>query len=71
MDFVAYQLLDQSDIPDTVWKETIVYDEGKDGTNIWGHIATLKSIDRSHRFELLLKVAKLLLVIQCRGGKGV
>ena len=45
-EFVAYQLLDQPDIPDTVREEAIVYDAGKDGTkcyrmdSIWDHIAT-------------------------------
>ena len=58
-EFVAYQLLDQPDIPDTVWEETIVYHEGKDGTTIWGHIATL-NVDG---FELLSKVARMVLVI--------
>ena len=68
-EFVAYQLLDRPDIPRTVWEEAIVYVKGKDGTkhyrmdSIWGQIATLKNIDGSHRFELLWKVAKLVLVI--------
>ena len=68
-EFVAYQLLDQPDIPDTVWKGAIVYNEGKDGAkhyrmdSIWGHIATIKNVDGSHSFELLSKVAKLVLVI--------
>ena len=31
--------------------------------SIWGHIATIKNVDGSHSFELLSKVAKLVLVI--------
>ena len=69
-EFVAFQLLEEYDIPQVIWNEAIVYDEGgKEGTkhyrmdSIWGHIATIKNVNGSCRFELLSKVAKLVLVI--------
>ena len=46
-----------------------MYDEGEEGTkhyrmdSIWGHVATVKNVDGSQSFELLSKVAKLVLVI--------
>lgn len=56
-EFVAFQFLVQSDIPQVIWNEATVYDEGgKEGEkhfrmdSIWGHIATIKNVDGSCRF---------------------
>ena len=47
----------------------IVYDEGQEGAkhyrmdSIWSHISKIANVDGSYRFELLSKVAMLVLVI--------
>ena len=38
--------------------------------SIWGHIAALKNIYGSHRFELLWKVAKLLVLVIPHSNAG-
>ena len=70
-EFVAYQLLEKN-ISQTVWNEAIVYDEGKEEAkhyridSIWSYISKITNVDVSHRFELLSKVSKLVLVINPR-----
>ena len=67
--FVSYQVLNKEDIPQHVWEETAVFDEGQDGLKhyrmdkIWSEIASIKNVKESYRFELLAKVAKFILVI--------
>ena len=69
-EFVDYQLLEKSDIPDAVWKEAIVYEEGAEEEKqyhrmdmIWGYISDVRNCDASRRFRYLSKVAKLILII--------
>ena len=67
-EFIAYQLLQDEDIPSHVWdKATVVADD--DGHEyyrmdiLWHHISTLKSLDGRARFSRLSKLAMLVLVI--------
>lgn len=70
-EFIDYQLLEKSDIPDTVWNEALMYEEGAEEEKkqyhrmdmIWGCISDLKNCDASYRFQYLSRVAKLVLVI--------
>lgn len=70
-EFVDYQLLEKNDIPNAVWKEAIVYEEGAEGEEkqyhrmdtIWGYISHVRNCDASCRFQYLSKVAKLILII--------
>ena len=67
--FVSYQVLNKEDIPQHVWEESAVFDEGQDGLKhykmdkIWSEIGSFKNVEGSYRFELLAKVAKYILVI--------
>ena len=70
-EFVDYQLLEKSDIPDAVWEEAIVYEEKTEGEDkqyhrmdmIWGYLSGVKNCDASCRFRNLSTVAKLVLII--------
>lgn len=67
-EFIDYQLLENSHIPQPIWKEATVT-ENDIGTEhhrmdlIWGHIAKICNVDGSKRFSNLFKVAKLILCI--------
>ena len=51
-EFIDYQLLDQKDIPDLVWKEALVRESDDEDESvqyfgmdiIWGYISTLKNV---------------------------
>lgn len=68
-EFVEYQLLNNTDVPQAVWDQAKVYEE--DGTDhyhyrmdiIWNFLSEMKSGDGCKKFGRLSKVAKLILVI--------
>lgn len=70
-EFTDYQLLERSEIPDVIWKEALIYEEGTEGSKkqyfrmdvIWAYLSGVKNADRSLRFQLLSSVARLVLVI--------
>ena len=70
-EFIDYQLLLKSEIPDAVWKEALIYEVGTDGNKkqyhrmdiIWSYLSGVKNVDSSTRFESLSRVAQLVLVI--------
>ena len=61
-ELIEYQLLDDSEIPESVWKSaTIQEDESLTYYRmdiIWHYLANLKADDGSYRFGLFSKVAK-------------
>ena len=70
-EFLAYQLLSEGDIPQTIWDNACVV-EKEDGEEerryhrmdvVWGYLATMKSADGQLMFKRLSKVAKLVLVL--------
>lgn len=68
-EFVDYQLLEKRDIPESIWKEALVYEDEENDIKhyrmdvIWGYIDRLKRADNSPQFRLLCKVARLVLII--------
>ncbi len=60
-EFTDYQLLEKSDIPETIWREALIYEEGTDESTkeyhrmdvVWGYISDVRNIDSSLRFESL------------------
>ena len=70
-DFTDYQLLERSEISDTIWKEALIYEKGTEVSKkqyyrmdvIWAYLSGIKNVDSSLRFELLSSVARLVLVI--------
>lgn len=68
-EFVAYQLLNESSIPQAIWKEALIFEDESTGIKhyrmdiIWGYIASMKNPDSSYSFQLIPKVAKLILLI--------
>ena len=67
-ELVEYQLMQNEDISQEVWKEAAITDD-HEGTVyrrmdiIWHHISSMKAADGSLRFPQLSCVAKLVLVI--------
>ena len=70
-EFLAYQLLDESDIPTSVWDDACVREKDDDEEvtkyyrmdTIWGYLSTMKLADGQFQFKKLFKVAKLILVL--------
>ena len=71
-EFIAYQLFQVSDIPDSIWKEAEIRvddnEESKRSTIhrmdvIWGYLSTCTLCDGTLRFAHLSKVACLVLLI--------
>ena len=72
-EFTDYQLLDESTIPEAVWKQALVYEEEAEDTGtskehhrmdtIWAYMSGMKNVDSTLRFKLLSQVARLVLVI--------
>ena len=64
---IEYQLLDDSEIPESVWKSATIQEDksvtyyGMDV--IWHYLANPKTVDGSYRFGRISKVAKLVLII--------
>ena len=66
-EFTEFQLLDDSDILQEIWKKATVV-EGEDCTyyridTIWHHMSTMRAVDSTYSFARLSKVAKLVLII--------
>ena len=64
-EFIDYQLLENSHIPQAVWKEAIIYEDESSTAHhrmdvIWGHMATICNADGSKRFANLFKVTQLI-----------
>ena len=69
-EFTDYQLLDKADIPETVWKEALIFEENTEDSrkmhhrmDIWAYLSGMKKTDSSLRFKLLSQVGRLVLVI--------
>ena len=70
-EFLACQLLNEREIPQTVWDDTYVVekDDGKEVKRyygmdvIWGYLSTMKSAEGQLMFKRLFKAAKLILVL--------
>ncbi len=68
-EFIDYQLMQKSDIPQSVWdRSTVVVNEASGAKHyridiIWHNLSTLKAPDQSYRFNRLCQVAKLVMVI--------
>ena len=66
-EFLSYQLLNESDIPDSVWKSALVVE--KDDKQyyrmdvIWAYLKTVKHADNSLVFKKLADVALLVLTL--------
>lgn len=72
-ELIEYQLLDDSEIPESVWKSaTIQEDESVTYYRmdvIWHYLANLKAVDGSNRFGRISKVAKLVLILPHSNAK--
>lgn len=68
-EFIDFQLMQDSDIPQCVWdKSTVVVNEASGITHhrmdiIWHHLSTMKAPDHTYRFNRLCQVAKLVMII--------
>lgn len=65
-EFIEYQLLEESDIPQDVWKKATVVD-GEHTYHrmdvLWHHISNMRAPDNALRFAQLSKIALLILII--------
>ena len=76
-ELIEYQLLDDSEIPESVWKSATIQ-ENESVTYyrmdvIWHYLANLKAVDGSYRFGHISKVAKTCshhTSFQCRRGEN-
>jgi hypothetical protein len=64
--FISYQLLDDSDVPSSIWEKATVYDDSVSGKStlhsmdvVWGHLAMRTIADGSLQFPLLSQVAQV------------
>ena len=70
-EFIQYQLLERSDIPDMIWTQALIKEEreGDDKVEyfrmdvIWAYLMGLKNIDGFLTFSLLSQAARVVLVI--------
>lgn len=69
-EFIAYQLIQISDIPDSIWKKAEIDDNEESGRStihrmdvIWCYLSTFTLCDGTLRFAHLSKVACLMLLI--------
>ena len=65
-EFLEYQLLEQSQIPESVWESALVVDGDLQYHRIdelWAYISTMKCGDGMLKFSKLSQVAKLALVL--------
>ena len=66
-EFLAYQLLEESDIPQHVWNDATVVEEKDKKYHrmdiLWCYLSTLRDPDGTLRFRRLSSVATLVLVI--------
>ena len=65
--FLDYQLLSDHDIPDSVWQNACTVDDYRNKYYrvdiLWGYISQMKDGIGKHRFDILFKVVKLVLVL--------
>ena len=65
--FREYQLLNDHDIPDSVWQNACTMDDDRNKyytvTILWGYISQMKDWIGKHGFDILFKVVKLVLVL--------
>ena len=66
-EFIQYQLLDDADIPRSVWENARVQDDDDDSHYrmdvIWCYLSTIKGSDGRPSFSRLYTIAKLVLVL--------
>ena len=66
-EFIEYQLLQLSDIPESVWESSIVHviEEARHHRMdvVWGYMSEMKNADGTARFPRLSKVAQLALIL--------
>jgi hypothetical protein len=70
-EFIEYQLLEDTDIPDNIWQEALVYIVETNGREeqfhrmdtIWGYLGQCKRADGSLQYPMLAKVARAVLVL--------
>ncbi len=65
-EFTAYQLLEDTDIPQEVWGKATVQSRSQVYHRmdvLWHHISTMKAPDSTYRFYRLSQIAMLILVI--------
>ena len=66
-EFLAYQLLEESNIPQSVWATATVVEGSDKKYNrmdiLWHYLSTFRDPDGSYSFERLSTVAMLILVI--------
>ena len=65
--FLDYQLLNDHDIPNSVWQSACTMDDDRNKYSrvdiLWGCISQMKDCIGKHRFDILFKVVKLVLVL--------
>ena len=67
-EFTEYQLLNDSDIPEDIWRKATVVEE-EDGSTyhrmdiIWQYLSTVRAPDNTLRFARLSNIAKLVLIV--------
>ena len=66
-EFTDYQLLNDNEVPESVWKSAVVQDDESCTfyrmDMIWHYLSNLKAVDGKNRFSRISRVAKLVLVI--------
>lgn len=67
-EFIEYQLLEHSNIPDSVWEEAKLKDDSDQASAfrmdvIWGYLSSLKLTNGTLKFGRISKVAKIVLVL--------
>ena len=66
-EFTDYQLLNDNEVPESVWKSVVVQDDESCTfyrmDMIWHYLSNLKAVDGKNRFSRISHVAKLVLVI--------
>ena len=66
--FLLYQVMEESHIPESVWQSAVIYDDNKGAKHyrmdvIWSYLSTMKYPDGSLMFDKLSKVALLVLTL--------
>ena len=66
-EFLDYQLLEHTEIPEYVWESAVVMDGESQHyhriDSIWAYLSTMRNPDGMQRFPMLAKVAHLVLVL--------
>ena len=68
-EFIDFQLMQDSNIPQCVWEEsTVIVDKASGITHhrmdiIWHHLSSMKAPDHTYRFNRLGQIAKLVIII--------